>query len=202
MSKFDYARGIITYLFAIVTIGIAVAIVLATLTADNISFAVKYEKAKEVFALLLGVFGTILGFYFASETTRGAGDVLQLSSLDMTPQPVAANGVVTLRGVVRGGTPPYRFGVAQGKAPAETTDFAGDGGWIIKQVQVRAPALGESHSLFVLVEDVNKRQAQQAAPIKLDEPKTGEPKTGEPKTGGPKTGEPKAGKPKPGAPSR
>jgi hypothetical protein len=166
MSKSEYARGLISYLFAIVTIGIAVALVLSALTAQ-IAFDEKFQKAKEVLALLLGVFGTIIGFYFASETNRGVGsEPLQLSSLDLTPQPAGSTGAVMLRAVVRGGAPPYRFGVGQGKAPTETSDVASDGGWIVKQVALRAPAAGESQAIYVLVEDANRKRVEQAGQLR------------------------------------
>jgi hypothetical protein len=64
----------------------------------------------------------------------------------MTPQPVAANGVVTLRGVVRGGTPPYRFavrGLPRGlhASPAGSIHGSLDGaGRFLLQVTVRDAA--------------------------------------------------------------
>src|SRR5882724_11789675 len=101
MAKSEYARGLITYLFALVTILIAVALVLSSLTATEIKFEERFKNAKEVLALLLGVFGTIMGFYFASETSRRSGDEpLSLSSLDMTPQLGGSPDQVMLRAVV------------------------------------------------------------------------------------------------------
>jgi hypothetical protein len=167
MSRPDYARGLITYLFALVTIGIAMALVISTSIA-NIDFNDRFQKGKEVLALLLGVFGTILGFYFASERTQS--EALQSSSLDLSPQPVAMSGQLTVRAVARGGTPPYRFVVAQGKPAAETTDLAGEGGWISKQIQLRPPATGESRSIYLTIEDATKKKIEEEAPIKFEPP--------------------------------
>lgn len=166
MSKSEYARGLITYLFALVTIVIAVALVLSALTATEIKFEERFKNAKEILALLLGIFGTIMGFYFASETSRRSGDEpLSLSSLDVTPQPGGSPDQVMLRAVVRGGAPPYRFAVQQGKAPTATTDVAGEGGWIVKQLKLHPKGADESESVYVLVEDQNRKRAEQAAPI-------------------------------------
>src|SRR5215510_2881988 len=61
----DYARGVITYLFAIVTIGTAVALVFSALAGLMLTKGedFPFERGKHILALLLGVFGTIVGFY-------------------------------------------------------------------------------------------------------------------------------------------
>ena len=72
MARADYARGLITYIFAVVTIGIAVALVLSALTSQNPAKKTdaRFQRGKEVLSLLLGVSGTIVGFYFGSETIK------------------------------------------------------------------------------------------------------------------------------------
>ena len=74
MSRTDYARGLITYLFAVVTIGTAVVLVVSALTtsADD-QHEKRFQRGKEILSLLLGVFGTIVGFYFGAEIGKGAG---------------------------------------------------------------------------------------------------------------------------------
>src|SRR5215469_7491534 len=68
MSQIDFARGLITYLFAVVTIGTAVLLIVSALTspADDTHNA-RFQRGKEILSLLLGVFGTVVGFYFGSE---------------------------------------------------------------------------------------------------------------------------------------
>ena len=65
MSEPEFARGIITYLFAVTTIGVAVIVGLAGLMGASKD---QYARGKDVLALLLGVFGTIVGFYFGTAT--------------------------------------------------------------------------------------------------------------------------------------
>ena len=64
MARPEQARGLITYLFAVVTIGIAVALVLSTLVGPEPTDKNdgRFQRAKEVMSLLLGIFGTIVGF--------------------------------------------------------------------------------------------------------------------------------------------
>src|SRR6478672_11671667 len=60
MSQAEFARGLITYLFAVVTIGTAVVLVVSALTSDETpANERRFERNKEILSLLLGVFSTI-----------------------------------------------------------------------------------------------------------------------------------------------
>src|SRR5262245_18864490 len=66
MGTTEFARGLITYLFAITTIGVAVSVILYALTQSGTGTDpkdIRFDRAKDVLSLLLGVFGTIVGFY-------------------------------------------------------------------------------------------------------------------------------------------
>ncbi|HEX2256214.1 MAG TPA: hypothetical protein VHG92_05840 [Afifellaceae bacterium] len=69
IADVEAARGLITFLFAVVTVGIAVVVVLAVLlsNATNEELAERFQRGKDVLTILIGVFGAILGFYFGSE---------------------------------------------------------------------------------------------------------------------------------------
>lgn len=165
MAKPEYARGVITYLFALITIGVAMGVVLQALAGSPPVDDVRLQRGKDVLALLLGVFGTMVGFYFASEKGKPAQE-LHISSLDLTPQPVASTGALTVRAVIIGGAPPYKFGLGQDGEPP-LNDVAGQGGWITKQLQLNVGKQGESPSVRLIVEDVNRKRAEQAAPVKI-----------------------------------
>lgn len=173
MAKAELARGLITYLFAVVTIGIAVALVLASLVGPGAMDANdhRFQKGKEVLSLLLGVFGTIVGFYFGSEASGASKETpYQLSSIDISPQPVSATGQITLRAVVKGGTSPVRFGVGQGTDTIEVKELVFDGGWIIKPFQLKPARPGESETVRVLVEDAQGKRLEQVAAIRRQPP--------------------------------
>jgi hypothetical protein len=170
MGRAEFARGLITYLFAITTIGVAVAVILFALTqsSDVETQDIRFDRAKDVLSLLLGVFGTIVGFYFGSESSgRSRMDQeLQVSSIDLAPQPLGPNGTLTLRAVVSGGMPPYRFVVGQGDEELKPKEAVGEGGWIIKQLQIKASP-GETPSIRLQVQDRGGRRAEQIAPVRL-----------------------------------
>src|SRR5262245_5645685 len=64
MSDSTFARGLITYLFTVVTVGTSVVLVVYSLTAAVAPEDRQFDRGKDVLSLLLGVFGTIVGFYF------------------------------------------------------------------------------------------------------------------------------------------
>ena len=60
----DYARGLITLIFSGGTMLIAVLLALYVITSDSPQASDRFTRGKEVLTILIGVFGTILGFYF------------------------------------------------------------------------------------------------------------------------------------------
>lgn len=169
MAKPELARGLITYLFAVVTIGIAVALVLSTLvgplpTDENDG---RFQRAKEILALLLGVFGTIVGYYFGAESSKANQEVpFEISTPDLSPQPLGPLGKLTLRVVVRGGSAPIRYGVAQDAGVVDVKDLAFEGGWIVKEFPMTQPVADEVQSVHLVVEDANGRRIERVIPIR------------------------------------
>jgi hypothetical protein len=137
MGMAPFARGLITYLFAVVTIGTAVVLVLSALLGTSKE---RFDHGKEVLGLLLGVFGTIVGFYFASELSeaelRGR---LTVTSVLASATEVTQESSLNITVAVQGGTPPYRFAVSVGEdLPDEYAELVRPDGWIVKEVTVPA----------------------------------------------------------------
>jgi hypothetical protein len=138
MGDHEFARGLITYLFAVTTIGTAVVLLLSALMGKLVVDEA-FQRGKEILALLLGVFGTIVGFYFGSEAhadVAGRG-LLSLSQPLLSQTTATAGGSVHVTAFVSGGIPPYSYGVAADTSadiayqnPVETT------GWIVEDVPV------------------------------------------------------------------
>ena len=170
MSKTEYARGLITYLFAVVTIGTAVVLVVSALTsrADD-QHKAQFERGKEVLSLLLGVFGTIVGFYFGAEVAKGAEESLRIIPIHLSSDTVAPNAKIKLTTVVSGGQPPYQFGVGLDQAPAAITGHVGEGGWI--ETDVTAPSLTDNKEktieLELRVSDANGHVGQQSTKVTI-----------------------------------
>jgi hypothetical protein len=154
MGRAQFARGLVTYLFAVVTIGTAVVLVLSAILGTDKE---KFDRGKEVLALLLGVFGTMVGFYFASELSKTeVQGALTVSSVLVVPQEAAAGGTVRVNAFVRGGTPPYRLAMALGtELPIEYPKLSRPDGWIVEDVQVPVGLRGGVHTLLLGVQDMS-----------------------------------------------
>lgn len=135
MADHEFARGLITYLFAVTTIGTSVVLVLAALTGKQNEDA--YTRGKEILALMLGVFGTIVGFYFGSEAhSSGAADSqLVLSQPLLSESAVASGASVRLTAFVSGGAQPYSYGISVDQSgDIEYGTPVDEGGWIVTDV--------------------------------------------------------------------
>lgn len=123
-----YARGLITYLFAVGTIGVIVMLMLSALLGW--SKGEDFDRAKDVLTVLIGIFGTIIGFYFGSvKAEEDAGTVpLTFASAEIDNDTLAAAGPFGVRAAAAYGTPPYRFTLALGADPPVPADSAGADG--------------------------------------------------------------------------
>jgi hypothetical protein len=60
------ARGLITTLIAIVTVAIAIILTLSVVLSSASDYKERFALGKEILTILIGVLGTIVGFYFGS----------------------------------------------------------------------------------------------------------------------------------------
>lgn len=149
MGGREFARGLITYLFAVTTIGTAVVLVLAALMGEIGDRA--YQRGKEILALLLGLFGTIVGFYFGAEARPNGNNpnlaaptattTLSVSPPLLAETRVAAGHSVSVTALVSGGTPPYRFSAGVFPGP-RAEGVARNGGWIVVDVATPIAMVG------------------------------------------------------------
>jgi hypothetical protein len=163
MADHEFARGLITYLFAVTTIGTSVVLVLAALMGSLGDSA--YQRGKEILALLLGVFGTMVGFYFGTEAHSNEAAGLAVSQPLLSSTIVAPGGVVHLTAYVSGGRPPYTFTVTLGRdADAPLVQGSPDQiGWISTDVTLPADATTGDVPLVLAVKDNTALTAAQEA---------------------------------------
>src|SRR5438309_410000 len=68
LANKEVARGLITFLIAITTVGIAIILAISTLVlAAGDEGDKRFDRGKQVLSVLIGVLGTIVGFYFGAE---------------------------------------------------------------------------------------------------------------------------------------
>jgi hypothetical protein len=131
-----YARGIITVVIILATIAIAFVLVYQAFFAES-SDDDRFRRGREVFTGLMGVLGTIVGFYFGA--ADGAGGRLTLAALRLDGRELVT--------YVSGGVSPYRYTVSVGgttSAQRLSTD-----GWIVDTLS-EAPAASSKITVEVL----------------------------------------------------
>jgi hypothetical protein len=195
MSTPEYARGLITYLFAVMTIGTAVILVLSTLVtpaqpaaqsgsaqtvvlqggppqggaqpASPLAAAQQtdpvkdqFERGKEILSLLLGVFGTIVGYYFGSSNT--ASTELRVSQPRVTPIGGDTAKAILVQCTVGGGSAPYLFGIAVGDKAAEPIEPVAEDGWIVREVPLSGATTGPV-VIRVVAQDASGKKIERRA---------------------------------------
>ena len=103
----DVARGLITFLIAIGTVGIAIILAISTIVLEEDAESDKrFDRGKQVLTILIGVLGTIVGFYYGSTTERQQPIAITTTALPPgtinTPYPLTKLEVA-------GGTPPLKW---------------------------------------------------------------------------------------------
>jgi hypothetical protein len=116
------ARGIITFLIALATIGIALVLVLSNIIMIGEDADRRFDRGKQVLTSMIGILGTIVGFYFAtgrepqipqqgSTITRN-----QISLTNASLPDAAVNKPYKQMIQVTGGIPPLKWSI-DGKLP-------------------------------------------------------------------------------------
>jgi hypothetical protein len=119
-----FARGLITFTITLATIGIAFLLVYQAVFSEESSDD-RFRRAREVFGGLMGVLGTIVGFYFGSAAgVTGKLDIAEIKS--------TADQVITH---VSGGVPPYRYSITSTEKDfTPINDKISTDGWIMQKV--------------------------------------------------------------------
>jgi hypothetical protein len=112
LSDITVARGLITFLIAITTVGIALILVIYVVSTYDVAVKDHYLLGKEVLTSLIGILGTIVGFYFGQSTppATGSGGVpIIVSNMALTPASPQKSSTTTLTAKIGGGQKPYNY---------------------------------------------------------------------------------------------
>jgi len=171
MGQVEFARGLITYLFAVVTIGTAVVLVVSALTSDETpANERRFERGKEILSLLLGVFGTIVGFYFGSEVAaKGQTEetIVKMAPLRLSAASVASGADFTLTTYVSGGKAPYKYGIGFDKDDVKPETPVDPNGWITKVLPAPKVTADRAAVVRVVVMDADGHSSETSAPLAL-----------------------------------
>ncbi|MBI5594250.1 MAG: hypothetical protein HY881_27690 [Deltaproteobacteria bacterium] len=162
LSEPAFARGLITFVICMATVGLAFMLVCYAFAESSDE---RFKRAREIFAGLLGILGTIVGFYFGAAST---GPV-PISIADIL---VSGAEVATY---VTGGVPPYQSAIkATGKfsekdesvtAPKEPR-LVSQNGWVR---YVFAKPIKEA-AIEIDIKDSQNRSASKKVDFRVQEP--------------------------------
>ena len=152
----DTARALITFLVAVTTVSIALLTALYAVSSNQSREEIqeRFALAKEVLALLVGILGTVLGFYYGA-ADKDAGAQLQLAELQLRGTEVITH--------VSGGVAPYRFSISYpGSEQNASISSISQDGWIIQSL---SPAPDPGVSITVEVIDAKEQRVSKASSL-------------------------------------
>lgn len=112
LSNVEFARGLITFLFALGTIGIALIITFSVFASERplAESKERFYRGKEILTIFIGILGTIVGFYFGSPTdTEKSISPVELSEIHVSELEPVMEKPLSLCVLASGGIPPYTY---------------------------------------------------------------------------------------------
>lgn len=109
LRDMDTARGLITFVITLGTVAIAVMLALTAVVVRD--FDKRIGVGKEILTILVGVLGTIVGFYYGAAVSKNAPAKENTQISVAATKIVQSNGTATLTTSVEGGTKPYHYSI-------------------------------------------------------------------------------------------
>lgn len=118
LSSISVSRGLITFLIAVVTVTIALILVLATVVSDSPDRDRRFVQGKEILTMLIGVLGTIVGFYFGN--SEDGTKALSIKAPVVSKENLKSGDSLEITSFISGGKSPFHFDVTF--QPADVVD--------------------------------------------------------------------------------
>lgn len=111
LSDTALTRGFITFIFTIGTISLFLVITASTVFDSRSQPEDKYNRAKTILSMLIGIFGTVLGYYFGlPEGGAGVEQTLELRDIVVVADDAKLkDGKFSIRTSVAGGKAPFTY---------------------------------------------------------------------------------------------
>ena len=170
LTDVNAARGMITFVVAVVTVAIALILVTAAFLSGGREIDKRFAFGKEVFTILIGVLGTVMGFYYgqasgAAQSTNGStqqsAQVISITVPELKPAP-KSNSEFTLTANITGGTRPYTYSVVFDKPETistPATNVVSEDGVIVRKFTVAPNPEFKDQEVRYRIEVVDQKQA-------------------------------------------
>ena len=111
LMNLESARGVITYFVAVTTIAMAAMLMLAAIMTGGKDLDKRFALGKEILTLLIGVLGTIIGFYYGStiKSTNETPSGIAVRDLRAIPDTSAIGTPFSVSATITGGSSPYVY---------------------------------------------------------------------------------------------
>lgn len=142
LKDMETARGLITFVITLGTVAIAVMLALTAVVIRD--FDKRIGVGREILTVLVGVLGTIVGFYYGATATKTAPAAGQAQIAVAAPQVTVTNGNAVLTSKLEGGVAPYTYTIkfSPTTIPAKSDQKSTDGA-VRTEFKVPDPALKE-----------------------------------------------------------
>jgi succinate dehydrogenase hydrophobic anchor subunit len=107
LADVDTARGVITFLIVVATVAIGLILTLAGLLGTAPGSDKRFIQSKEIFTLLIGILGTIAGFYFG----QAKPNPLQVATPKASAEKLKFGDNFAISATASGGKAPYRYDI-------------------------------------------------------------------------------------------
>lgn len=158
LSHIEHARGLITFILSVGTISIAILVTIGALMGRDADARDRFYRAKEILTILIGVLGTIVGFYFGSqESATGRADLVVAAPI-LSAYTVGPGDAFTLTSFVSGGSPPYKYEIAfQDNLIESIRGYTDDAGWVTQTIKAPQAVKKETIQYSLLITDAGQK---------------------------------------------
>lgn len=123
LGNTEAARGLITFLVVVVTVAIALILVMASFLSGGKDVEKRFAFGKEILTILIGVLGTVMGFYYGQAASKGGAtnqntngaqtqqQTVQIAAPTLNPPAPQVGRDFTLNTTLSGGEKPYKYTV-------------------------------------------------------------------------------------------